>query len=105
YPGDQRADVDDPLALATGDAGPVVRVGGVREILVLLELLAHGVDQVVELDAPLAVLDQALDRLLLGAVDDVLDHRAAGEVLEVEDLALALRVGDLEELVLLGGRV
>src|SRR5690606_10449239 len=104
-PGDQGPDVDDPLALAPGDARPVVGIGGVRKILVLLELVAHGVDQVVELDAALLVLDEPLHGLLLGPVDDVLDHRAAREVLEVEDLALALGVRDLQELVVLGGRV
>src|SRR5262245_19498786 len=71
-PGDQSADVDDPLALPAGDTRPVVGVGGVREILVLLELLAHCVDQVLELDAPIALLDEALHGLLLGAIDDVL---------------------------------
>src|SRR6516162_9616797 len=33
--GDQGPDVDDALALLAGDAGPVVRVGGVRQVLVL----------------------------------------------------------------------
>src|SRR5688500_10366634 len=31
--GDERADVDDPLALLARDAGPVVRVGGVGQVL------------------------------------------------------------------------
>src|SRR5512145_147778 len=74
--GDQRADVDDALALATGDARPVVGIGRVREILVLLELVPHRLLQVVELDATLAVVDQALDRHLLRTRHDVLDHRA-----------------------------
>src|ERR671937_718063 len=43
--GDQRADVDDPLALLTGDAGPVVGVGGVGQVLVLAELIHNRVDQ------------------------------------------------------------
>src|SRR3712207_7684561 len=30
--GDERADEDDPLALLAGDAGPVVRVRGVRQV-------------------------------------------------------------------------
>src|ERR1039457_3888463 len=37
--GEQRADEHDPLALLAGDLRPVVGVGGVREILVLSELL------------------------------------------------------------------
>ena len=40
--GDERADVDDPLALLAGDARPVVGVGGVRQILVLAELVDAG---------------------------------------------------------------
>src|SRR5574338_338975 len=102
---DQRAHVDDPLTLATGDPGPVVGVRGVRQVLVLLELLADRLVDVFRLDPALAGVDQPLHGLLLGARDDVLDHRTAREVLEVEDLALALRVGDLEELVLVGRRV
>src|SRR5713226_10787244 len=39
---DQRLDGDDALALSAGDLRPVVRVAGVRQVLVLLELLAHG---------------------------------------------------------------
>src|SRR5262245_27384588 len=102
---DQRPHVDDLLALATGDTRPVVGVRGVRQVLVLLELLAHRLEDVLEVDARLAFEDLLLHRLLLGTVDDVLDHGAAREVLEVEDLALALRVRDLEELVLLVLRV
>src|SRR5256886_4209700 len=44
--GDERADVDDPLALLAGDPGPVVRVRGVREVLVLRELVDDRVQQV-----------------------------------------------------------
>src|ERR1700678_2520335 len=44
--GDQGPDVDDALALLTGDAGPVVRVGGVRQVLVLAELIDARVQQV-----------------------------------------------------------
>src|SRR5262245_38453357 len=102
---DQRPHVDDLLALATGDARPVVGIRRVRQVLVFLELLAHRLEDVLEVDARLALEDLLLDRLLLGSVDDVLDHGAAREVLEVEDLALALRVRDLEELVLLVLRV
>src|SRR5262245_20412789 len=40
---DERADVDDALALLAGDAGPVVGVGGVRQVLVLPELVHAGV--------------------------------------------------------------
>src|SRR4051794_33151813 len=40
--GDERADVDDPLALLAGDPRPVVGVRGVREVLVLLELVDAG---------------------------------------------------------------
>ena len=43
----ERLQRDDPLALLRGDLGPVVRVGGVGQILVLLELLANGREQVV----------------------------------------------------------
>ena len=52
--------------------------------------------------AVLVVLEEVLDRHLLGAVDDVLDHRAGVEVLEVQDLLVAVGVGHLEEPVLLG---
>src|SRR5438034_7130869 len=38
----ERPHVDDPLALLAGDLRPVVGVGRIRQILVLLELLAHG---------------------------------------------------------------
>src|SRR5688572_26153245 len=94
---DQGADVDDALALAARDPGPVVGVRRVREILVLLELVPDGLLEVLQHDPALAVIDEALDGHLLRARHDVLDHRAAREVLEVEDLALSLGVGDLEE--------
>ena len=48
------------------------------------------------------VLEEVLDRHLLGPVDDVLDHRAGVEVLEVQDLLVTVGVGHLEEAVLLG---
>src|SRR5215475_11631799 len=38
-PGDERADVDDPLALLARDPCPVVRVGRVGQVLVLPELV------------------------------------------------------------------
>ena len=43
---DERLDVDDAVALLTGDLCPVVRIGRVGQVLVLLELLAHGGEQV-----------------------------------------------------------
>src|SRR6267142_2290977 len=101
----QRLDVDDALALLAGDFRPVVGVGGVRQVLVLLELLAHGRQQVVGGDALLAAADVALERQLLGAPHDRLDHGARREVLEVQDLLVAVGVGDLEEAVLLAQRV
>src|SRR5262245_45808618 len=62
----ERLHVDDPLALLAGDLGPVVGVRRVRKVLVLLELLPHGVEHVLEGDALLAGLDVALERELLG---------------------------------------
>ena len=44
--GDERADVDDPLALLARDPGPVVRVRGVGQVLVLGELVDDRVQQV-----------------------------------------------------------
>ena len=49
---DDRAHVDDPLALLARDLRPVVRVGGVGQVLVLLVLLVDRLDEVVDLDAP-----------------------------------------------------
>src|SRR6267142_5002380 len=94
-------DVHDALALLAGDFRPVVGVGGIGQILVLLELFADGGEQVVEHDALLAAADVALEGELFGAADDGLDHGAGGEVLEVEDFLVAVGVGDLEEAVLL----
>ena len=51
--GDERADVDDALALLARDLRPVVGVGRVREVLVLLVLLVDGHQEVVGAD-PLA---------------------------------------------------
>src|SRR6267142_1661462 len=101
----ERLDVDDPLALLPGDLRPVVGVGGVGEVLVLLELLADGGEQVVGHDALLAAPDVALEGELFGPAHDRFDHGAGGEVLEVEDLFIAVGVGDLEEAVLLAERV
>src|SRR5947207_2993795 len=103
--GDQRADVDDPLALLARDLRPVVGVGGVGQVLVLLELLADGVDEVLGGDALLPAGDQALDRELLRPPDDVLDHGPGGEVLEVQGLLVTVLVGDLEEPVVVVGPV
>src|SRR5580765_5597774 len=81
----ERLHVDDALALLAGDLRPVVGVGGVRKILVLLELFADGRQEVVGHDALLAAPDVTLERELLRPAHDRLDHRAGGEVLEVED--------------------
>src|SRR5512132_3618700 len=91
---DQGAHVHDALALLARDARPVVGVGGVGQVLVLLELVGHGDEQVGRLDALLAGLQEPLDGHLLGPVDDVLDHRPGVEVLEVQDLLVAVGVGD-----------
>jgi hypothetical protein len=72
------------------------------QVLVLLELVDARLEQVRDAQARLVVVEEVLDRHLLGAVDDVLDHRAGVEVLEVQDLLVAVGVGDLEEAVLLG---
>src|SRR6478672_4193815 len=98
---DQGADEDDPLALLAGDAGPVVGVRRVGQVLVLLELVDARLEQVRDPDALLVTLEQVLDRHLLRPRDDVLDHGAGVEVLEVQDLLVAAGVGDLEELVVL----
>ena len=71
---DERADVDDPLALLARDLRPVVGVGGVGQVLVLLVLLVDRLDEVVDADAPVAAGDEALDGQLLGPAHDVLDH-------------------------------
>src|SRR5881296_3655473 len=81
----ERPHVDDPLALLAGDLRPVTGVGRVRQIFVLLELLADGREQVVGTDALLAPTDETLEGQLLGAAHDGLDHGSRGEVLEVED--------------------
>src|SRR2546427_6429403 len=93
---DERLDVSDALALLAGDLRPVVRVRRVGQILVLLELLAHGVEQVGGGEAFASAADVALERQFLGAPYQRLDHRARGEVLEEEHLFLAVRVRDLE---------
>src|SRR3990170_1537046 len=101
----ERLDVHDALALLAGDLRPVVGVRRVRQVLVLLELLADRRVEVRGRDALLAAADVALERELLGAAHDGLDHRARGEVLEVQDLLVAVGVRDLEEAVALAQRV
>src|SRR5262249_31560683 len=93
--GDQGPDVDDALALLAGDPGPVVRVGGVRQVLVLAELVYARGQQVADPHALLPRLQELLDGHLLGPGDDVLDHRAGVEVLEVQHFLVAVGVGDL----------
>src|SRR5438105_11330997 len=103
--GHQGADVDDPLSLLPRDASPVVGVGRIGEVLVLLELVADGRQEVFELDPLLPLAEEALDRHLLRPPHDVLDHRARVEVLEVQDFLVARGVGHLQEPVLVGRRV
>src|SRR6185437_5333715 len=74
--GDQGPDVDDALALLTGDARPVVRGGGVRQVLVLAELVHAGGEEMRDPDALLPGLEELLNGHLLGAGHDVLDHGA-----------------------------
>src|ERR1700683_379934 len=97
---EQRADIDDALTLLARNAGPVIRVGGVGQVLVLLVLLADRLEHVGRADARRVPGDDPLDGQLLGPAHDVLDHRPRGEVAVVEDLLVAVLVGDLEEAVL-----
>src|SRR5438046_8323833 len=62
----ERLHIDDPLALLAGDLRPVVGVGRIRQILVFLELFAHGIEQVAGADPLLAAADQPLEGQLLG---------------------------------------
>src|SRR5437867_9777411 len=87
-------DVHDPLPLLAGDLRPVVGVAGAGQVLVLLDLLADGGEQVVDHDALWAAGDVALQSALLGPTHHGLDHGAGREVLEVEDLRVAVGVGD-----------
>ena len=97
---DERAHVDDALALLARDLRPVVRVGRVGQVLVLLVLLVDRLDEVLRCGCPgRPSADEPLDGQLLGPAHDVLDHGARREVLEVHDLLVAVLVGDLEELV------
>src|SRR5947209_6132682 len=99
--GEQRADVDDALALLARDLGPVVGVRGVGQVLVLLVLLLDGSQEVLGADALPLAGNRPLDGELLGPPHDVLHHGARREVLEVQDLLVTVLVGDLEEAVLL----
>src|SRR6476659_580789 len=83
---DERADVDDPLALLARDPRPVVGVGRVGQVLVLLELVQARRRQMADPQPADTGLELLLDRHLLRAVDDVLQHGAGVEVLEVQDL-------------------
>src|SRR5699024_1772655 len=83
---DDGADEDDALALLPRDPGPVVRVGGVGQVLVLPHLRAAGLLQMLQPYSPRPGGQQVLDRVFLGPVDDVLHHGAGVEVLEVQDL-------------------
>src|SRR5215469_8059925 len=62
---DQSADVDDALALLTGDARPVVGVGRVRQVLVLAELVHAGRQQVGDADALLPGVEELLMAIFL----------------------------------------
>src|SRR2546425_11700992 len=77
---DDRLDGDDAVALPARDLRPVVGIAGVRQVLVLLELLAHGGDQIRAADALVAAADVTLERELLRPAHDRLDHGARGEV-------------------------
>src|SRR2546426_11521536 len=57
----ERFDIDDPPAFLARDLRPVVRVGRIRQVLVLFELLPHRPEEIVELDALGAGLDEALE--------------------------------------------
>src|SRR5829696_5673519 len=64
--GHEHTQEHDALALLAGDLGPVVGVGAVGQVLVLLELLADGLQEIVEPDALAVVGDVPLDGQLLG---------------------------------------
>src|SRR4051794_32176052 len=66
---DERADVDDPLALLARDPRPVVGVGGVGQVLVLLELVEACRHQVADPQAADTRLELLLDGHLLRPVD------------------------------------
>ena len=58
--GDERADEHDPLALLARDPRPVVGVGGVGQVLVLLELVDAGLQQVRDPQSVLVLLEEVL---------------------------------------------
>src|SRR5665213_3194183 len=76
------ADKDDPFALLSRHARPVVRVRGVGKVLVL-----------------------AVHREFFGPTNDVFDHGATREVLEVQHLFVATLIRHFEESVLVGHAV
>src|SRR5262252_196783 len=94
-------DVDDLFAFGAGNPRPIIRICGVRQILVLLELLLHGVEEVVQLDAFLFHRQVAFQGRLFCPRDNVLDHRSTGKVLEVKSFSITLSVRDFEKLVLI----
>src|SRR5690606_3138454 len=92
------------FALASGNTGPVIRVGGVGHVFVFGEFFAYRTQQVLHLQAALLLGDQCLDGVLLGPVHDVVDDRAGGKVLEIEHFGGPGDVGDFQDLVdFLGG--
>src|SRR5713226_3969859 len=101
----ERLDVDDPLTLLARDLRPVVGIGGVGQVLVLLELFADRVQEILAPHALVTAADEALEGQLLAPPHDRLDHGPRREVLEVQDLLVAVGVGDLEEAVLLAEAV
>src|SRR3954465_14570864 len=64
---DERADVDDPLALLARDPRPVVGVGRVGQVLVLLELVEARGHQVADPQSGRPGLEVLLDGHLLRA--------------------------------------
>src|SRR5215203_1662361 len=101
FGGDERPDEDDPLALLPRDLRPVIRVGGVGQVLVLGELIQASLHQVTDPQASYGSLQEVLDRHLLGPINDVLNHGPGVEVFEVQNFLVTTCVGDLQELVLL----
>jgi hypothetical protein len=82
---DERAHVDDPLALLARDLRPVVGVGGVGQVLVLLELLVHRGDEVVG-DMPLA--PPSMKRLMAS----FLARRTMFSIMAPEEKSLKYRI-------------
>src|SRR5258708_39816337 len=67
-PGHQGTDVHDPFALLPRDPCPVVRVGGVGQVLVLPELVHARIEEVLHAQPLLPVVEEVFDRHLLAAV-------------------------------------